>query len=37
MNEAVENGQIKDGDTILLASFGAGFTWGSILIKWESN
>ena len=36
MNEAVENNQIKDGDYILLASFGAGFTWGSILIKWET-
>jgi 3-oxoacyl-[acyl-carrier-protein] synthase-3 len=37
MNEAVENNQIKDGDYILLASFGAGFTWGSILIKWETE
>ena len=37
MNEAVENNQIKDGDYILLASFGAGFTWGSILIKWKTE
>ena len=37
INEAVEDGRIKNGDYILLASFGAGFTWGSILIKWESN
>lgn len=37
MNEAVEKNQIKDGDYILLASFGAGFTWGSILIKWETE
>ena len=36
LNEAVEDGQIKNGDTVLLAAFGAGFTWGSILIKWES-
>ena len=37
MNEAMENNQIKNGDYILLASFGAGFTWGSILIKWEAE
>ncbi len=37
MNEAVESGRIKDGDTILLAAFGAGFTWGSILLKWETS
>ena len=36
MSEAVIDGRIKDGDFILLAAFGAGFTWGSILIKWES-
>ena len=27
----------RDGDYVLLASFGAGFTWGSILLKWESK
>ena len=37
MNEAVEDGRIKDGDIILLAAFGAGFTWGSILLKWEAS
>jgi 3-oxoacyl-[acyl-carrier-protein] synthase-3 len=36
MNEAVETGRIKDGDIILLAAFGAGFTWGSMLLKWEA-
>ena len=28
--------RIKNGDLLLLSSFGAGFTWGSILIKWKS-
>ena len=37
MNEAVETGRIKDGDNILLAAFGAGFTWGSMLLKWEEH
>ena len=37
MNEAVNNGRIQDGDIILMAAIGAGFTWGSMLLKWESN
>ena len=37
INEAIHDKRIKDGDYVLLASFGAGFTWGSILIKWESK
>lgn len=32
--EAWEQGKIKDGDLICLAAFGAGFTWGSALIRW---
>ena len=34
MNEAITENRINDGDYILLSSFGAGFTWGSMLIKW---
>ena len=26
--------QIKKGDTLILAAFGGGFTWGSIYLKW---
>lgn len=26
--------QLKKGDNIILSSFGAGFTWGSIYLKW---
>ena len=36
LSEAIDDGKIKQGDYILLSSFGAGFTWGSILIKWEN-
>lgn len=32
--EAVEEGRIKKGNTILLDAFGAGLTWGAVLIKW---
>ena len=31
-----ENNRINEGDLLLLSSFGAGFTWGSILIRWKS-
>lgn len=34
MDEAASDGTIKDGDLVLTASFGAGFTWGSMLIRW---
>ncbi len=32
--EAWEEGKIKEGDLVCLAAFGAGFTWGSALIRW---
>ena len=33
LNEAVRDGRIKRGETILLEAFGGGFTWGSALVK----
>jgi 3-oxoacyl-[acyl-carrier-protein] synthase-3 len=35
LSEAAENKTVKKGDLVLLASFGAGFTWGSLLFSWE--
>lgn len=32
--EAVKDGRIKKGDTILLDAFGAGLVWGACIIKW---
>lgn len=32
--EAWEEGKIKDGDHVMLAAFGSGFTWGSAMIRW---
>lgn len=29
--------QIKKGDNIIISTFGAGFTWGSIYLKWAYN
>lgn len=34
MTEAWEKGKIKEGDNIVLAAFGSGFTWASSIIKW---
>lgn len=34
LTEAWEQGKINDGDTVVLAAFGSGFTWGSTIIKW---
>jgi len=34
MDEANTDGTLEDGDLVLTASFGAGFTWGSMLIRW---
>jgi len=34
LSEWHEAGKIKKGDYLVLASFGAGYTWGSILLKW---
>lgn len=34
LTEAWEEGKIKEGDIVVLAAFGSGFTWGSAIIKW---
>ncbi len=34
LSEAFEKGKIKDDDIVLLAAFGSGFTWGSVLMRW---
>ena len=35
MNTAIEEGRLKKGDLVLLASVGAGFTVGATLLRWE--
>ena len=34
LTEAWEKDKIKDNDIVLLAAFGSGFTWGSVIIRW---
>jgi 3-oxoacyl-[acyl-carrier-protein] synthase-3 len=34
LDECVRSGRIKKGDLILMAAFGAGVTWGAVLMRW---
>ena len=34
LSEACAKGKIKSGDNVVLAAFGSGFTWGSVILKW---
>jgi len=34
LTEAVQEGRIKKGDTILMDAFGGGLTWGALIIEW---
>jgi 3-oxoacyl-[acyl-carrier-protein] synthase III len=34
LDEAVAAGRVEQGDLIMLAAFGAGYTWGSALVRW---
>jgi 3-oxoacyl-[acyl-carrier-protein] synthase-3 len=34
LSEAVERGQVEEGDLVLLTALGGGLAWGSALIRW---
>lgn len=34
LHEAVVAGRIREGDLVLLAAFGTGFSWGASLLRW---
>lgn len=34
LTEAWEAGKVNDGDLVVLAAFGSGFTWGSVIMRW---
>lgn len=33
LDEAIEQGRIREGSTVLLVAFGAGFTWASMIVR----
>jgi 3-oxoacyl-[acyl-carrier-protein] synthase-3 len=34
LDECVRSGRVKKGDLILMSAFGAGVTWGAVLMRW---
>jgi 3-oxoacyl-[acyl-carrier-protein] synthase-3 len=34
LNEAIRDGRIKRGQTVLMEAFGGGFAWGSALLRY---
>lgn len=37
LSEWWHKGKLRKGQTVVLASFGAGYTWGAVLVKWSAN
>jgi 3-oxoacyl-[acyl-carrier-protein] synthase-3 len=37
LSDAVESGQLRDGDRVVLSTFGAGFTWGTGVVSWGAS
>jgi 3-oxoacyl-[acyl-carrier-protein] synthase-3 len=33
LDEALESGRVKEGMNVMLVAFGAGFTWGSMIVR----
>ena len=34
LNEMMDHDMLKNGDKIILCGFGAGMTWGAVLMEW---
>jgi 3-oxoacyl-[acyl-carrier-protein] synthase-3 len=34
LDETVRSGRVKAGDVVVMTAFGAGFTWGSCVVRW---
>lgn len=37
LDEAFREGRIQEGDRLLMIAFGAGFTWGGVLVEWRTK
>lgn len=36
LNEAIEDSRIQSGDLVVMSGFGAGLTWGTLVLRWNS-
>jgi 3-oxoacyl-[acyl-carrier-protein] synthase-3 len=34
LDECAQSGRLKKGDLVLMSAFGAGVTWGAVLMRW---
>lgn len=34
LDECVQSGKVKEGDIVMMTSFGGGVTWGGVLMRW---
>src|SRR5581483_10541409 len=34
LDECVQSGRLKKGDVVMMSAFGAGVTWGAVLMRW---
>ncbi len=37
LSDAAEAGNLEDGDVVVLTTFGAGFTWGTGIVRWGAT
>jgi 3-oxoacyl-[acyl-carrier-protein] synthase-3 len=37
LSEWWQMGKLKKGHTVVIATFGAGYTWGAALLKWTAE
>jgi 3-oxoacyl-[acyl-carrier-protein] synthase-3 len=37
LKDALDEGRIKNGDTVFIAGFGVGYSWGATIIRWSSG
>jgi 3-oxoacyl-[acyl-carrier-protein] synthase-3 len=35
LDDAIAQGRLRNGDTVLIAGFGSGLTWAACLLEWE--
>jgi 3-oxoacyl-[acyl-carrier-protein] synthase III len=37
LSDAVAQGRVRQGDTLVFAAFGGGMTWGAAVVEWSSS